>query len=162
MEGGENVEEIPASVILSDTQRVESTLSVPTVGDNSINPDGGGNGGAGIQPPRGKGENKSIIKSSNNSSSNGGRGDASATTTTTTPQLSFAPSTASTKTKKSGHVKKKSSTVIPFIPAAMDDNPTTGDGDDKSIKNADRIRLGICAMDKKARSKPFKNAYTPI
>jgi inositol hexakisphosphate/diphosphoinositol-pentakisphosphate kinase len=46
--------------------------------------------------------------------------------------------------KKMGHVKNRSSAIIPNIPAVED-----------SETYADRIRLGICAMDKKARSKPM-------
>jgi inositol hexakisphosphate/diphosphoinositol-pentakisphosphate kinase len=48
------------------------------------------------------------------------------------------------KLKKPAHVKNRSSTVIPSIPAV-----------EINDKYTDRIRLGICAMDKKARSKPM-------
>jgi len=61
-----------------------------------------------------------------------------------------APSSHKQTTPKVGTVKA-SGKAIPHIPAAVvheDDDGTAG------FKN-DRIRLGICAMDKKARSKPM-------
>jgi inositol hexakisphosphate/diphosphoinositol-pentakisphosphate kinase len=55
--------------------------------------------------------------------------------------------TTTTQSKnKPGHVKNRLSTQIPSIPAAV--APAEGEG-------CDRIRLGICAMAKKARSKPM-------
>lgn len=42
--------------------------------------------------------------------------------------------------------RKMQSSVVPIIPAALDQDDDDG---------TDRIRLGICAMDKKARSKPM-------
>ena len=48
--------------------------------------------------------------------------------------------------KKPGHVKNRLSTQIPDIPAAV--APADGEG-------GERIRLGVCAMAKKARSKPM-------
>ena len=52
------------------------------------------------------------------------------------------------QSKKKGH-KHTASTQIPFIPAANERTRSANVDDD------DRIRLGICAMDKKARSKPM-------
>ena len=52
--------------------------------------------------------------------------------------------------RKSRHVKNKPSTVIPIIPAEQIKINNSEDG-----STSDRIRLGICAMDKKARSKPM-------
>lgn len=65
--------------------------------------------------------------------------DGSTTNTTTTKE----------KKKKTHH--KSVSSTLPFIPAASD---RSEDPDFRSKKD-DRIRLGICAMDKKARSKPM-------
>jgi hypothetical protein len=59
-------------------------------------------------------------------------------TTVTTTTKSTLPPPART------HKKNQPSKQIPFIPAAAEDAPA-----------GDRIRLGICAMDKKARSKPM-------
>jgi Diphosphoinositol pentakisphosphate kinase 2 N-terminal domain len=55
------------------------------------------------------------------------------------------------QSKKKGH-KHTASTQIPFIPAA---NERTNRAPDAGGEDDDRIRLGICAMDKKARSKPM-------
>jgi hypothetical protein len=55
---------------------------------------------------------------------------------------------AKKQSKKKGH-KHTASTQIPFIPAANDRTRSADSEDD------DRVRLGICAMDKKARSKPM-------
>jgi len=63
-------------------------------------------------------------------------------------------STATTTTKvkkKKGH-KHSASTQIPFIPAATDRGTVRNDA---PPEDDDRIRLGICAMDKKSRSKPM-------
>ena len=76
-----------------------------------------------------------------------GEAVAAAAVAAATAAVATTPSGASTpqvnKGKKGMHVKNKMSTHIPFIRAA--ENEETGD----------RVRLGICAMDKKARSKPM-------
>jgi inositol hexakisphosphate/diphosphoinositol-pentakisphosphate kinase len=54
-----------------------------------------------------------------------------------------------TKSLKKSHVKNRLSSQVPAISAAKDNDP------DDDASNSDRIRLGICAMDKKARSKPM-------
>ena len=56
-----------------------------------------------------------------------------------------------------GHIKNKLSTQIPYIPAAeptLVASTTSEDGSVAAIAN-DRLKLGICATDKKARSKPM-------
>jgi inositol hexakisphosphate/diphosphoinositol-pentakisphosphate kinase len=54
-----------------------------------------------------------------------------------------------TKSLKKAHVKNRLASQVPAISAAKDNDP------DDDASNSDRIRLGICAMDKKARSKPM-------
>jgi hypothetical protein len=67
-----------------------------------------------------------------------------------TTSAASTPNQPTAHKKGKGHVKNKASTQIPNIPAA---NPAVeGAGSNGA---ADRIRLGICAMDKKARSKPM-------
>lgn len=56
------------------------------------------------------------------------------------------PATTVATAKKKTHIKNRLSTQIPSIPAAV--APIDGEG-------GDRIRFGICAMAKKARSKPM-------
>ena len=60
------------------------------------------------------------------------------------------PAAAPSKGKKKKGHKHTQSTQIPFIPAASSKPVAEGDEEED-----DRIRLGICAMDKKARSKPM-------
>jgi inositol hexakisphosphate/diphosphoinositol-pentakisphosphate kinase len=64
------------------------------------------------------------------------------------PPIPLSRSTSSSHVPKSSqqsqHKKNNPSKQIPHIPAAAEDAPA-----------GDRIRLGICAMDKKARSKPM-------
>lgn len=60
------------------------------------------------------------------------------------PENTCPPGMAIAKKPRPTHVKNKHSGVIPTILAA-----------ESSEIYPDRIRLGICAMDKKARSKPM-------
>jgi hypothetical protein len=62
----------------------------------------------------------------------------------TFPENTGSPVFVTTKKSRPTHVKNKSSGVTPTILAA-----------EPSEIYPDRIRLGICAMDKKARSKPM-------
>lgn len=66
--------------------------------------------------------------------------------TSPVPQSNKVPSSSSSTVSTSTFMK--SSKQLPHIPAAAS-------SDDDAGINTDRIRLGICAMDKKARSKPM-------
>lgn len=76
---------------------------------------------------------------------------------TPTTDMAVAPPTTPSKEpkkiKKKGH-KHTQSKQIPYIPAANEKSKNSEDASTTS-KDDDRIRLGICAMDKKARSKPM-------
>ena len=74
------------------------------------------------------------------------------TATTTVPIKDHKKEKKEKKEKKKSH-KHSVSTNIPVIPAASE---KISDGDENNEDEDDgRIRLGICAMDKKARSKPM-------
>ena len=128
-------QEVPASVTLAkNLPRVQSDVSLPGIGGAST-----------AETSSSKGGTEDSNNSGNNTTSgNGTTGDVSfAPTTTLLPLKPEAPS----KPKK-GHVKNRSSTAIPIIPAAGDFGPN-------GSNLTDRVSLGICAMDKKARSKPM-------
>lgn len=70
-----------------------------------------------------------------------------------TPRSGSSTPVGTTFKKGKGHIKNKLSTQIPHIPAA-DSLVPSKDGTNSNVVG-DRLRLGICAMDKKARSKPM-------
>ncbi|CAB9509992.1 hexakisphosphate and diphosphoinositol-pentakisphosphate kinase [Seminavis robusta] len=91
-------------------------------------------------------EKTTTAVSSSNSKSASIVGESQASESTTNSNTTPTAAIVKTKQSKKKHKHTQSAAQIPFIPASRS-------SDDK--KDDDRIRLGICAMDKKARSKPM-------